>query len=606
MSESLDIRTVDAVLDDVVRRLLDARDETGRWQGRLSSSALSTAVAAFALAKVDAVRHRSLIEGGLKWLADHQNSDGGWGDTIKSLSNLSTTMLCWSAFTVAESPDAFSHSIERAEAWIIERTGSLEPTRLARALDEKYGQDRSFSAPILTMCALAGRLGDGEQGWRYVRPLPFELATLPRQLFAALRLPVVSYALPALIAIGQVGFHHRRPRNLLGRLIRSLSRKRTLRVLESVQPENGGFLEAAPLTAFVTMSLASSQQSDNPVTVKAVRFLVHSVRDDGSWPIDTNLATWVTTLSINALAECGRSLDDDERRVLRQYLLDTQYKTVHPYTLAAPGGWAWTNLPGAVPDADDTSGALIALCNPGEPDTETIDAASKGVEWLLGLQNRDGGIPTFCRGWTNLPFDRSSADITAHALGAFSCWLGYLSPGLRGRTETAIHRAVAYLESAQRPDGSWVPLWFGNEAAKGQENPVYGTARVLLGLNRLNIDVSEMVRRGCDYLLSACGTDGRWGGAKGVAASVEETALAVDALARTILQGHSGDSTDRIRRAVTAGTRWLIERIGEPDGFDPTPIGLYFASLWYFESLYPQVFTVSALAGVREMLKTQG
>ena len=39
--------------------------------------------------------------------------------------------------------------------------------------------------------------------------LPFELAALPHQLFGWLRLPVVSYALPALIAIGQVRHHHR-------------------------------------------------------------------------------------------------------------------------------------------------------------------------------------------------------------------------------------------------------------------------------------------------------------------------------------------------------------------------------------------------------------
>ncbi len=28
---------------------------------------------------------------------------------------------------------------------------------------------------------------------------------------------------------------------------------------------------------------------------------------------------------------------------------------------AAPGGWSWTDQPGAVPDADDTAGALLAL-----------------------------------------------------------------------------------------------------------------------------------------------------------------------------------------------------------------------------------------------------
>jgi NAD-dependent dihydropyrimidine dehydrogenase PreA subunit len=38
------------------------------------------------------------IAAGIKWLAEHQNPDGGWGDTTKSLSNISTTMLCRAVF----------------------------------------------------------------------------------------------------------------------------------------------------------------------------------------------------------------------------------------------------------------------------------------------------------------------------------------------------------------------------------------------------------------------------------------------------------------------------------------------------------------------------
>src|SRR5438128_1927140 len=86
--------------------LLAERAPEGHRVGELSTSALSTAVAVSALALVQKAGHGSfaaLIEGGLAWLAARQNPDGGWGDTVKSLSNISTTMLCRSAFHITNS-----------------------------------------------------------------------------------------------------------------------------------------------------------------------------------------------------------------------------------------------------------------------------------------------------------------------------------------------------------------------------------------------------------------------------------------------------------------------------------------------------------------------
>src|SRR5262249_1705407 len=153
---------------------------------------------------------------------------------------------------------------------------------------------------ILTTCALAGLVS-----WDEVPPLPFELAVLPQSWFRFVKLHVVSYALPALIAIGQCIYHHKKPRNPITRVARRLALARSLQVLRSIQPSSGGFLEATPLTSFVTLSLAASGLAQHPVTQSAVQFLVNAVRPDGSWPIDSNLATWVTTLSVNALAAAG-------------------------------------------------------------------------------------------------------------------------------------------------------------------------------------------------------------------------------------------------------------------------------------------------------------
>jgi len=151
---------------------------------------------------------------------------------------------------------------------------------------------------------------------------------------------------------------------------------------------------------------------------------------------------------------------------------------------------------------------------------------------LLSLQNRDGGIPTFCRGWLNLPFDRSCPDITAHALAAFAAWAPEL-PELVPHLHRATQRAIDYLAHAQRPDGAWVPLWFGNQAAPQQENPVFGTARVVEGLTQVAQDarVTSFIKAGVEWLVRARNADGGWGGAAGVSSSIEETALALAALA---------------------------------------------------------------------------
>jgi squalene-hopene/tetraprenyl-beta-curcumene cyclase len=619
---TLDPSQLDAAYRAARDHLLSLRTPDGRWVGELSSSALSTATAVWALALVDratgAARFSTLVRRGLAWLVEHQNADGGWGDTTRSASNLSTTLLVWSAF--AASPGGIEHhqkAVAAAEAWLRRHAGGLEPERLAAAVATRYGKDRTFSAPILTTCALAGRLGPATAAWRLVPTLPFELAACPHRWWSRLRLPVVSYALPALVAIGQARHHFRPTRNPLLRLVRNRLRDKTLDVARSMQPPSGGYLEAVPLTSFVTMSLAAIGRAGHEVVRHGAAFLEASVRPDGSWPIDTNLATWVTTLAVNALAKKGADAKKgsdpffaaDNAAKVRNWLLAQQHLQEHEFTHAAPGGWAWTDLPGGVPDADDTAGALLALAHLGPADDRTREAAGRGVAWLLDLQNHDGGIPTFCRGWGALPFDRSSPDLTAHAIRAWLAWHEHLPPALQRRVDLAVPRALAYLERSQKavakkgttPSGAWVPLWFGNEAAPKEENPTYGTARVLAALAALacrgDAAAARMAARGVGWLLAAQNADGGWGGARGTPSSIEETALAVDALARFLAASTpvAGIDAEPLRLAVGRGAGWLIDHTRGGTTFDPAPIGFYFAKLWYFERLYPVIFTVAAL-----------
>ena len=599
---------VSRVLDELAADLLSRRNEAGHWRGRLCSSALSTAVACVAMTLFDRdtgdSEHGAFLDAGLAWLVQHANTDGGWGDTVRSVSNLPTTVLVWSALCFGPAPlgevaEARRRAIANAESWIQERTGDLEPETLKSHVEGLYGKDKTFSVPILTLAALAGTLGPEPECWDGPPALPFELAAFPQSMFRFLGLPVVSYALPALIAVGQVR-HHRRPSTRAAvRTLRQRSRKKTLRVLESVLPESGGFLEAVPLTGFVTLSLIGAGEVRHPVTLKCLEFLRRSMRDDGDWPIDVDLATWVSTLSIQALgdAELLGTVPEAECRAVRRWLLDQQYKVRHPFTGADPGGWAWTDLPGGVPDADDTAGALLALARLGPIDAEARAAAEAALIWLMGLQNRDGGIPTFCRGWTRLPFDASAPDLTAHALRAYRTWRPHVSPSLNRRLMDSTRRAVDYLRREQREDGSWVPLWFGHEAAEDLENKVFGTARVLRAFSD---DESADLRfdDARTYLLSVQNHDGGWGGADGVPSSVEETALVVAAFAESKTFASRADLQD----ASFRGAAYLAERWDTDRFTNAAPIGFYFANLWYFEDLYPHTFALSALGVLKRAM----
>ncbi|MBN2024699.1 MAG: squalene--hopene cyclase [Pirellulales bacterium] len=597
------------------RDLLAQRDADGHWIGELAASALATATATSALALV--ARHAPagaddapLLRRGLEWLLRHVNPDGGWGDTDRSLSNIATTMLVRAAFTLCGAAEARADLMARADRYIQAQGG-------IPGLRRRYGADKTFAVPILAHAALAGRVP-----WREVDPLPFELACFPRSMFRFLRLPVVSYAVPALVAIGQARFFHSPPANPIARLARRMALERSLRVVESMQPASGGFLEAVPLTSFVVMSLAGTGRADHAIAQRGAAFLRQSARADGGWPIDTNLATWNTTLAVNALArgdcpdfrstEMGLSPSSlDAAPSPLPWLLSCQHRRRHPFTGAAPGGWGWTDLDGAVPDADDTAGALLAIdALRGTMSTLAVDmqtevnehvhgkrghgaqasAVRSGVRWLLDVQNADGGWPTFCRGWGKLPFDRSGTDLTAHALRA----LGAHRRAAPAAIDRAVAQGFAFLARTQRHDGAWTPLWFGNQHDPAKENPIYGTARVLAAYRAFGRLDAAPARRGLAWLSAHAGADCGWGGNLNDRSGVEETALAVEALL-----GAPDDPLLQV--AIQKGLAWLVAAVESGRHREAAPIGLYFARLWYYERTYPLALTVSALGRAVEV-----
>src|SRR5580658_6326065 len=291
-SVQIDLDRLRIAYETARNALLAERVPAGHWIGELSTSALSTATAAMALHLTNPFEHRERIDAGMKWLAEHQKADGGWGDTDKSVSNISTAMLCRAALRMTGAEKEHPSVKERLEDYLTSMAGKL-PERRAEAIRRRYGSDRTFSVPILMSCALAKLVQ-----WKEVPRLPFELACLPQSWYRFAKMPVVSYALPALIAIGQCIHAHRPTKNLFFGPLRWISKGRSLNVLRQIQPTSGGYLEATPLTSFVVMALSSIRRrrrpSEQQVIDEGIRFIVSSMRPDGSWPIDTNLATWVT------------------------------------------------------------------------------------------------------------------------------------------------------------------------------------------------------------------------------------------------------------------------------------------------------------------------
>jgi squalene-hopene/tetraprenyl-beta-curcumene cyclase len=94
------------------------------------------------------------------------------------------------------------------------------------------------------------------------------------------------------------------------------------------------------------------------------------------------------------------------------------------------------------------------------------------------------------------------------------------------------------------------------------------------------------------WLLEAQNADGGWGGSRAVSSSIEETGVVLSALGPAAA---AGDEC-QIVAAVTRGRQWLIDTTAEGTETQASPVGLYFARLWYYEELYPMVFALQGLA----------
>ncbi len=223
---------------------------------------------------------------------------------------------------------------------------------------------------------------------------------------------------------------------------------------------------------------------------------------------------WDTALALNALADAGLTVEDDAVRRGVDWLLEREVRQPGDWSLMnpdlPPGGWFFEYRNPHYPDTDDTAMVLMALGRTGAAQRpDTTPAVERGLRWLGGMQNSDGGWAAFDRDvnrevLTRVPFadhnamlDPSCPDITARVLEALG------THGARPG-HPAIDRALAFLARTQDPRGCWLGRW--------GVNYLYGTWQVLVGLKAIGYDMrSPMVQRAVEWLESVQQPCGGWG-----------------------------------------------------------------------------------------------
>lgn len=160
------------------------------------------------------------------------------------------------------------------------------------------------------------------------------------------------------------------------------------------------------------------------------------------------------------------------------------------------GGFSFEYFNSWYPDIDDTAAAILAMVKQ-DPNLLDLGPILSAVQWILGLQNDDGGWAAFDREnnylfLNKIPFsdmdsfcDPSTADVTGRVIECFGLLAKRGSVLSRNGKNpiprffiddmsSATERAIDFLSTEQEADGSWYGRWGSNY--------IYGTSAVLCGL----------------------------------------------------------------------------------------------------------------------------
>lgn len=376
-------------------------------------------------------------------------------------------------------------------------------------------------------------------------------------------------------------------------------------IRDRIEPD-GMLYSYATATVLMIHALRSiGYPQDHKVIIKAIQGLESMICNDLDQSHltlqNTTSTVWDTSLISHALQTAGVSASHPSITQASQYLLTRQHTKLgdwhrqvrHP----VPGGWGFSHVNTINPDIDDTTAALRAIYGlRASPSYK--DASNKGLQWLLAMQNNDGGWAAFERnnnsryiswlpldGADDAATDPSSADLTGRTLEYLGETLGLKN------NHPFIKRGVRWLYKHQEDNGSWYGRW--------GICYIYGSWAALTGL----LAVGESTRnpfiiKAVDWLLAIQHDDGGFGEScvsdhlktfiSLPYSTLSQTAWALDALTAVF-----GKPNEPMERACSC----LIRQLNAPGPAAAYPTGAALPGHMYtqYES-YPLIWPLLALA----------
>jgi squalene-hopene/tetraprenyl-beta-curcumene cyclase len=223
---------------------------------------------------------------------------------------------------------------------------------------------------------------------------------------------------------------------------------------------------------------------------------------------------WDTAIATIAMADASLPADHPAWGRAVDWLLSKELRSPGDWAIngprVEPTGWHFQFRNKHYPDLDDSAMVMLGLSrSPLADQPHVVAATRRGVDWLLSMQNRDGGWAAYDididnQVLTKLPFadhnamlDPSCADITARVVELLGT-LGY------SLDHPAVRRALDYLWTTQEPEGCWYGRW--------GVNYIYGTWQVLQGLAAIGFPVDHpRILRAVEWLESTQQPSGAWG-----------------------------------------------------------------------------------------------